>query len=789
MSNRDETTEDRQQAEPWGRRPLALSVVTFALLIAFAWRKFLGGAHSPFVGDIRHYHHAINAALARAWDEGRLPLWNDHSYFGFPMFADPQTAAWYPGTLLVLALGPHWGYALFLVLHCLLAAVGTLGLMRAHGVAWSAAWASGLMVALSGYFAHEGQHPGLFAILCWIPAWLWTTKALFRRQTAGRVALAATCLATMLFAGTLQVMFGAVILYAFYVLGVTLDAREREGWPSAVRGFSFACISQVLGLCLAAVMLVPAVAHLSLTARSLGMTYDFSSTGSVHPFQILGAFVNLHETSFARVSGLDYAGASFYQGSLALALAVVGLFIGKRYFAIALSVAFASLAILALGRHGWLHPLLFDWFPGAVGGLRGMGRALGPGAVAISILAGLGLQRLGEPGDRSRRLFAVVLSGCLAIHGMAIWRTPGPVSGATLGSLLILIFALYLVLLSLLPRSYIEAMRGFTRLADHFRGDKWLRNGLVVLIALDLVAFGALDDVLDATPPPPEVEAVPDAVPELRAIAEGAFGPADSRIMLHGFGPLNLPMLEGVDGVGGYNPLVMLRYLDLISLINNGRLHKRAPINHFVSGAKPQRFASALFDATSIRYVVSSHSSAERDLRLVERYSDSYFGDLDARLYENESALPRAYLAYRSEVAVDELALASLLGRGFDGRKRSIVEAPGPRLAGATGITAVERRSDRPEALSFDVSTEQPAILVVTDTWYPGWRAWVDGVASPVFRVNALFRGVAIPAGARRVEMRFEPRTFSVGAAISVLGATVIASLGAIAIVERRRSR
>jgi uncharacterized membrane protein YfhO len=63
----------------------------------------------------------------------------------------------------------------------------------------------------------------------------------------------------------------------------------------------------------------------------------------------------------------------------------------------------------------------------------------------------------------------------------------------------------------------------------------------------------------------------------------------------------------------------------------------------------------------------------------------------------------------------------------------------------------------------------------------------VDGVASPVHRVNALFRGVAVPAGARRVEMRFDPWTFRAGAALSIAAALVTLVLAAVAFRAERR--
>ena len=117
-------------------------------------------------------------------------------------------------------------------------------------------------------------------------------------------------------------------------------------------------------------------------------------------------------------------------------------------------------------------------------------------------------------------------------------------------------------------------------------------------------------------------------------------------------------------------------------------------------------------------------------------------------------------------------ALEQLLGDDFDGRHTTVVEGEAPRLEGPAEITPVARISERPELLRFDAAPEHPAVLVVTDAWYPGWRARVDGVESPVFRVNALFRGVALAPGTHRVEMRFDPWTFRVGAALSVAAAS-----------------
>ena len=79
----------------------------------------------------------------------------------------------------------------------------------------------------------------------------------------------------------------------------------------------------------------------------------------------------------------------------------------------------------------------------------------------------------------------------------------------------------------------------------------------------------------------------------------------------------------------------------------------------------------------------------------------------------------------------------------------------GPRTFAPTG-SVTDFREEK-ESISLDVSTESPQLLVVTTTWYPGWHAFVDGKAVPIYRSNGSFMAVAIPAGRHSVFLRFWP--------------------------------
>jgi hypothetical protein len=738
------------------RRPAVGSAVTTFLVLAVAWRRFLDGSHSPFFDDVEQYHYPVSLELARAWSEGRLALWTDRVYLGFPFFADPQTAAWYPGTLLIVGLGPHLGYVLFLFFHSLLAAAGATGLARSHGCAWPAAWASGLLVSLAGYFAHEIRHPGLFAILAWLPAWLWATHLLFQKQTARRVALAGLPVAMMILAGTLQVLFGAAILYGFYIAGLGLDAWQKHAGRRALQALAASIAAPLLGLCLAAVVLLPTLAHFPHTARALGMSYAFGSMGSVPPVQVLSFVLAPAAGLFGFAS--DFGTASFYVGALSLPLAVVAVVGTRRALPLALASCFVTLTVVALGKYAGLHPLLYSWMPEALGILRGMGRALGPATVCLALLAALGLQCLDNPTRTLQRLLGTLLLIAAAGHGVVLGWTEERLEAASLGGTLILAAAL--------------AVWAVSR-----RHPRVLQPGLAGLMVLDLVAFGPLDAVLEQTPPPPSHEHVAGSMPVLADLGANVYGSADERMLLLGFGPRNLPLMLGPDGVGGYNPLVSLSYLDFVSLIENARLFSRQPLERFVHFDQPQQLEAALVDAAAIRFVISPMPLDFEGLRLLKKYPKHPLRELNAYLYENREALPRAYLAYRTLHTKQKAELAGLLSNGFDARHTTVVESESPPLEGPSRIEPVETTRERPEALRFAVAPDRPAMLVVANAWYPGWRAWVDGVEAPVLRVNGLFRGVALAAGARQVEMRFEPWSFRVGAFVSLAAAIVLALL------------
>jgi hypothetical protein len=151
--------------------------------------------------------------------------------------------------------------------------------------------------------------------------------------------------------------------------------------------------------------------------------------------------------------------------------------------------------------------------------------------------------------------------------------------------------------------------------------------------------------------------------------------------------------------------------------------------------------------------------------------------------FANPHALPHAFRVARAlrEPAEPRAALRQLVSERFDPRALALLDEPPPHLlarrgepvARASGAVRVERY--QPERVVLRTAGDEPALVVLTDAHFPGWRAEVDGEPAPVLRADLGFRAVAVPAGDHEVEMRYRPASFRWGLALALVAAALCA--------------
>jgi hypothetical protein len=182
-----------------------------------------------------------------------------------------------------------------------------------------------------------------------------------------------------------------------------------------------------------------------------------------------------------------------------------------------------------------------------------------------------------------------------------------------------------------------------------------------------------------------------------------------------------------------------------------------------------------------------------------EKYSSVFEGG-GVVVQENRAAFPRAFAVPEAIVADSAYEALDLLAHGaIQPRQQVVLETgegvsfrsaqPNP-LAGGDRVGApygeVEIVEYRNERVFIEAETAG-GYLVLTDAYYPGWRAYVDGSETPVLRADYLFRAVELPPGAHQVEFRYEPTSFATGAQVARL-ALALASLALLATLVRCHS-
>lgn len=170
--------------------------------------------------------------------------------------------------------------------------------------------------------------------------------------------------------------------------------------------------------------------------------------------------------------------------------------------------------------------------------------------------------------------------------------------------------------------------------------------------------------------------------------------------------------------------------------------------------------------------------------------------DAAVTVYENKGALPRAFVVYQVVNVVDfQSALEYMNNPQFDPGQAAVVEDFPSELSlrinqheRSIPFTAGQAELARSGQLKVRVQTETPGLLVISEQYYPGWRAYVDGRETPIYAVDGILRGVFLNEGEHTVIFAYKPLSFSIGLTISIVSLLVTA-VGLFHVYSRSRSK
>lgn len=758
----------------WSGRD-GVAIVVLGLLVAcFFWRiltpRLVDRASFP-PGDFSHQFWAFATFEARELGLGRLPLWNPYTYSGAPFWADIQSAVLYPFSLLTLLVSAPWGFSLFAleceaILHFWLAALFTYLLARRLMQQRGAAFLTAITFAFGGYLTgYPSQQLAVLEADVWLPLLLYfSDRALVERhgqEARPRLRLgwpetlaAGLTFGCAILAGHPQsamFVFYAFTLYVLFLPGLraALTARAQH-WV----------VSLGLGLGLSAVAWLPGLEYMRLSVRAIG-TYDKMAGG----FPFYDPVQLLLPGSVSHYSPL-------YVGILPLLLAIWAAVRIRQRPVIFWACIAAGALLLSFGGETFLYSLFYLGVPGFAT-FRDQERVAFIFSLAMAILAGYGFRDALAAGQgvasntcaRNEPAFSK-LAGWMLVGALGLviaffyglnyvgWKDDSPFN-------MLLGRSVWLVLLLAMSWGLARAAQRRTATDQATGASTWVTLGCLLLVGLDLFTANWKTNLHDG--PPEEQTAVPSVV---QAIQQDATPGEVFRVYNEYRIYENYGVPYALEDTWGASPLRLERYDQLYHTLRMERVWQLLNVKYVIT------WRQELYAPSDIIF----QEPAGKDTTYVHRL---------------RSVAPRAWLVYRLETLPEDQQLSRLDAPDFDPARQALVSGElahaslSPPPAEQVGSVQFEQRT--PGYLSLAVQTPKDGLLVLSEVFYPGWQARLDGQPATIELVNYTLRGVLIPAGEHRLELIYWPASWVWGSAIS--GASLVACLavGGGAWLRRRR--
>ena len=702
----------------------------FMICVLFHWKLVLTNQYTWLeAGDIGSLIMPWFQFQAGEWHQWRFPMWDPNSWAGQPLFGQAQPGAAYPLNWLLFWMPLERGWLRQDVLHWFyvlvhyLAGLTAYALCRDLGRSRLASILGGIVYSLAGYVASIDS-PQMLHGAVWAPLvflFLFRATAPDGRGSIRNAGLSGFFLGVTWLAGHHQMQ----IFLSLAVIAVVASSQKPVARMIRVAVVAFA----MTGLT-SAFQTIPAAEYGRLAVRWVGtdkpqglqetVPYSVHAQYALKPISLIGIFV----------AGVEQGPYNAFVGVVALTFAILGAIFWWRERHVRWLAAIGLGGIVFALGNSVFHGMLYALAP-LVEKARVPAAATLLFAVGVAPLAAYGLDSLRwrqEPDRGVRRG-----PGGPPHLAQAGWILAGFGAVLAVGCLLF-----YAAKVSFDDRLMITSLcailaAGLLRISNRSGG--WAALGLV------LFELGNVTDYNLAT-------ANRATHPYLYKLAE--------HFDLAGY-------------VRGQGEAARIVYDDKAIPYNIGDWYGIETFNAYAASVpgslwRHQVFSPRVQDILGVRYYFGL-TPPRADLREV------FEGRSGLKIFENPQAFPRAWAVHAAVRAGD------LADPKFDARHTVFLEGEAPRLAGCEGDD-VWMPHHQPNYVMIRATMNCQGMVILTDSWFPGWTATVDGRRAVIEKAYGAFRGVVVDAGDHTIEMRYRPWSVYVGAAMSAAAGLIALWMG-----------
>lgn len=721
---------------------------------------------------------------------GGFALWNPYLFGGMPYVGAMHGDIFYPTALLRMAMPTDAAMTWGMIIHYMLGGFATYVFLRALGLKFFGALVGAVAYMLSGWNASyvSPGHDGKIFVGAMLPlALLCVLRGVRDGKNAAWGGLAIVVGLGMLspHPQLMQYLLMGTGIFGLYV-AFGIDGRPERGL--AIRRLGFALGAVLLGFLISAIQYLPVIEYTPFSPRAGGRGYDFATSYSFPPVELINTLIPEFTGILNKYWGpngihhhSEYIGAAVW-------LLAIAAFSTKARTRDALFWGGVVLffTFWALGGNTPFYQLIYNLVPGSKF-FRAPSTVFFVATFAMAVLAGMGAQSLIERAPSKRFMVASAATiGVLFLLGVTgamtgvaaafagpevadrVQNNAGDLMSGTIRAMVFAALALVVVLL-----------RGRSTISATIAG--WALVGIVTFDQVSVMRayWGFM--------PPAKVSFATDAAIEYIKTAtatnpgrvidtpiDGTWVPRDPELRYSGL------MAHGIRQAVGYHGNELRRYDDLMGSEEEGR---------------PQLGNPNFWALANVRFFLTDAAKLPiESAKLVAGPTKDAHGST-VYLYELPGDNRAAWVAPAIIKAADSVTLTTVLDPRFpihsvaifnDSADVQAVELKAPPAPIELPVTVTNYD---PGAISVSLGAPAPAgsALVVSENFYPGWTATVDG--KPVTAARAMYSliGVPLPAGARSVELRFASASYEKGKLITLVAIGLALLLLAGGIVTDRR--
>lgn len=716
----------------------------------------------------------------------KMPFWNPYVYCGYPHFANLQSGVLYPLKIPFYLFSVEYGYKLFVVLHIFLAGLGTYILMRHWKCSHGACFFGAVVSAFNTCIITRVEFLSVLASYSWLPLIFYIYDKLLSERKIKYLIYLSVFLFFQLLAGNPQsVFYTCIFLFCYGIYKTIENYRILKNLTLSIYPVLYLFAAVLSGILLAAFQLLPFKEFVEFTVRSGGIkNFSLATQWSLAYKDLINFFTpffwgNPGEGTYLRDT--QFWITSFYTGIITVILSIFS-FLPKaanRSRSIFFLGFLIFTAILALGSNTFLYKIFFYAVPG-FNLVRYPAAIMFLSVFILSILGTFGINTSIEylKENNNKLKFSFTLITMISLFILIALASAVFYQKDVLNFLKPYLFKNYLDVLAFivsidsLLRAFILVFLFLALFVLALRRVITSNKFLILTVLMVIIDFFTIRTSLI---PRTDISNYKKSTQIIKYLNENNKDPY--RIMispqtsadlnkkyyfekLRNGGILNedylkeakallfpnLNMYYGIYSAEGYDPMSILNYEKLLGTLK--------------SQVSPSE--TKLIDLLNIKYVLSYEEIRSSKLQYL-------LSDGNVKLYLNNDCLPRAFTVEKIIYVNNEKYIYDQLKTFNPSREVLIYDKNNftDELYGNFGKTIPKFIKCEPNEIILHVNADHECVLVLTDTYYPGWRVQVDGSERKCLKADFIFKGVYLRKGDKTVRFFYTPYSFITGSIIT----------------------